>query len=109
MTLEATGHYWKNLFAALVTRGFSVALINPLRSRRFPQEDLERTKTDAIDALGLARFGAQKRPAVTGLPRAAFPRAGARSDGSGPGQMRASADVAPKRTLNALSPTRLFS
>ena len=67
VTLEATGHYWKNLFAALVTRGFSVALINPLRSHRFAQEDLARTKTDAIDALGLARFGAQKRPAVTAL------------------------------------------
>ena len=71
MTLEATGHYWKNLFAALVARGFEVALINPLRSRRFAQEDLERTKTDAIDALGLARFGAQKRPAVTRIPDAA--------------------------------------
>jgi transposase len=71
ITLEATGHYWKNLFAALAARGFSIALINPLRSRRFAQEDLERTKTDAIDALGLARFGAQKRPRVTRLPDAA--------------------------------------
>lgn len=71
VTLEATGHYWKNLFAALAARGFAVALINPLRSRRFAQENLERTKTDAIDALGLARFGAQKRPRVTRLPDAA--------------------------------------
>ncbi len=71
VTMEATGHYWQNLFAALVTRGFAVALINPLRSRRFAQEDLERTKTDAIDALGLARFGAQKRPRVTALRDAA--------------------------------------
>jgi transposase len=71
VTLEATGHYWQNLFAALVTRGFSVALINPLRSHRFAQEDLERTKTDAIDALGLARFGAQKRPRLTVLRDAA--------------------------------------
>ena len=68
VTLEATGHYWKNLFAALVSRGFVVSMINPLRSRRFAQEDLQRTKTDAIDALGLARFGAQKRPRVTRLP-----------------------------------------
>ncbi len=71
VTIEATGHYWKNLFAALATRGFAVALINPLRSHRFAQEDLERTKTDAIDALGLARFGAQKRPVVTVLRDAA--------------------------------------
>jgi transposase len=66
--MEATGHYWKNLFAALITAGFAVALINPLRTHRFAGEDLERTKTDAIDALGIARFVAQKRPATTALP-----------------------------------------
>ena len=66
--MEATGHYWKNLFAALVAAGFAVALINPLRTHRFAGEDLERTKTDAIDALGIARFVAQKQPATTRLP-----------------------------------------
>ena len=71
VAMEATGHYWKNLFAELAARGFSVALINPLRTRRFAGEDLERTKTDAIDALGIARFALQKRPAVTRLPDAA--------------------------------------
>lgn len=68
VAMEATGHYWRNLFAALVARGFAVALLNPLRTRRFAQEDLERTKTDAIDALQIARFAAQKRPAATSLP-----------------------------------------
>lgn len=68
VAMEATGHYWKNLFAALVAKGFPVALLNPLRTRRFAEEDLERTKTDSIDALGIARFGAQKRPAPTRLP-----------------------------------------
>jgi transposase len=29
------------------------------------QEDLVRAKTDRVDALGIARFGAQKRPAAT--------------------------------------------
>lgn len=66
--MEATGHYWKNLFAALVAAGFAVALINPLRTHRFAGEDLERTKTDAIDALGIAQFVAEKRPATTRLP-----------------------------------------
>jgi transposase len=66
--MEATGHYWQNLFAALAAEGFVVALINPLRTHRFAEEDLVRTKTDAIDALGLARFGQQKRPAATVLP-----------------------------------------
>lgn len=70
VAMEATGHYWKNLFAALASAGFAVALINPLRTHRFAAEDLERTKTDAIDAVGIARFAAQKRPAITQLPDA---------------------------------------
>jgi transposase len=71
VAMEATGHYWKNLFAALASRGFAVALLNPLRTRRFADEGLERAKTDAIDALGIARFAQQKRPAVTRLPDSA--------------------------------------
>lgn len=71
IAMEATGHYWKNLFAALVAAGHNVALINPLRTHRFASEDLERTKTDAIDALSIARFAAQKRPPPTRLPDAA--------------------------------------
>jgi transposase len=67
VVMEATGHYWKNLFAALAAAGHEAALVNPLRTRRFQGEDLERSKTDAIDALGLARFGQQKRPAPTRL------------------------------------------
>ena len=72
VAMEATGHYWKNLFATLVARGFAVALLNPLRTHRFAGEDLQRTKTDAIDAVGIARFAAQKRPPVTRLPDAAI-------------------------------------
>jgi transposase len=68
VAMEATGHYWQNLFAALAAAGFAVALLNPLRTRRFAGEDLQRTKTDAIDALGIARFAAQKRPVATRLP-----------------------------------------
>lgn len=71
IAMEATGHYWKNLFVALAAVGHSVALLNPLRTRRFAAEDLARTKTDAIDALGIARFAAQKRPLPTRLPDAA--------------------------------------
>lgn len=71
VAMEATGHYWQNLFAALAAAGYGVALLNPLRTRQFAGEDLERTKTDAIDALGIARFAAQKRPVVTRLPDSA--------------------------------------
>ena len=66
--LEATGHYWQNLFAFLAAEGFPVALLNPLRTHHFAAEDLRRAKTDAIDALSIARFAQQKRPAVTVLP-----------------------------------------
>jgi transposase len=72
VAMEATGHYWRNLYAALVTAGFEVALLNPLRTRRFAEEELQRTKTDAIDAVGIARFAAQKRPAATKLPEPAL-------------------------------------
>ena len=69
---EATGHYWKNLFVTLTGHGFKVALVNPLRTHRFMGEDLARTKTDAIDALGLAKFAAQKRPNPAPLPDEAY-------------------------------------
>jgi transposase len=68
VAMEATGHYWQNLFSALASRGFTVALLNPLRTSRFAGEDLPRTKTDAIDAIGIARFAQQKRPMATRLP-----------------------------------------
>lgn len=72
VAMEATGHYWKNLFAHLASGGFQVALLNPLRTRRFAEVDLERAKTDALDALTIARFAAQKRPAATPLTDAAL-------------------------------------
>lgn len=72
VAMEATGHYWKNLFAALAARGFEIALLNPLQTRRFAEGELARTKTDAIDANGIARFAAEKRPATTRLTDAAL-------------------------------------
>ena len=67
IAMEATGHYWKNLFAVLAAAGHEVALLNPFVARRFQDASLERTKTDAIDAHGLARFAFEKRPAPTHL------------------------------------------
>ena len=68
IAMEATGHYWQNLFAVLAAQGYSIALLNPLRTHRFAGEDLQRAKTDAIDALSIARFAQQKRPVATPLP-----------------------------------------
>lgn len=71
VAMEATGHYWQNLFAALAAARFEVALLNPIRTHHFAREEMARTKTDAIDALGIARFAQQKRPVVTKLPDSA--------------------------------------
>ena len=68
VALEATGHYWRNLFVALIAKDYAVAVVNPLRTARFAEEELRRTKTDAIDALGIARFAQQKRPRVAQPP-----------------------------------------
>ena len=66
--MEATGHYWQNVYAHLVGHGVKVTVINPLRTRRHAEEDLRRAKTDAVDALGIARFMQEKKPAPTRLP-----------------------------------------
>jgi transposase len=71
VALEATGHYWQNLFATLVASGFAVALLNPLRTRRFAEVDMPRAKTDSVDALSIAKFAVEKRPRPTSLPEAA--------------------------------------
>lgn len=71
VAMEATGHYWQNLFAYLHAAGFAIALLNPLRTAKFAEEDMRRAKTDALDALGIARFAQQKRPAPTKMPDAA--------------------------------------
>ena len=67
VAMEATGHYWKNIFAVLAAAGHEVALLNPLVARRFQDSSLQRTKTDSIDAHGLARLAFEKRPAPTTL------------------------------------------
>lgn len=67
VAMEATGHYWKNIFAVLAAAGHEVALLNPFVARRFQDASLERTKTDAIDAQGLARLAFEKRPEPTHL------------------------------------------
>jgi transposase len=65
VAMEATGHYGKNLLLTLLGWGFPVAVLNPLRTRRFAEEDLTRAKTDSVDALGIARFAALKKPSPT--------------------------------------------
>lgn len=66
--LEATGHYWRNVYLSLVGWGYRVAVLNPRATASFAGEELRRTKTDPADALAIARYLQQKRPSPLPLP-----------------------------------------
>lgn len=57
---EATGHYWTTLFLKLQKMGMKVNVLNPLEVKAFRNEGIRGNKTDAIDAVKIAkllRFG----------------------------------------------------
>ena len=57
ITMEATGNYHIRLAHFLYQKGYALSVINPVQARRFAEVFLQREKTDAIDALSLARMG----------------------------------------------------
>lgn len=71
VVMEATDHYCKNIYATLVAAGHDVMLLNPIIARLLQQAQMERTKTDSIDAEALARFAFEKRPAASYIHDAA--------------------------------------
>lgn len=62
VVLEATGGYENLVAAELAGAGFNVAVVNPKQVRDFAKGLGVLAKTDAIDALVLARFGQLVRP-----------------------------------------------
>ena len=53
--LEATGHYSQNLLNALIAKGLSVCVINPLHTNLYRKGlSLRKTKTDKVDAYSIA-------------------------------------------------------
>lgn len=62
VVMEATGNYWLGLALFLHHAGFVVSVINPIQSRHFARMQLQRTKTDAIDAQLLADFAQMIQP-----------------------------------------------
>lgn len=52
--MEATGHYWLNLYSFLAGRGFHVRMLNPIQSDAARNLYIRKTKTDAKDAFILA-------------------------------------------------------
>jgi len=58
VVLEATGGYEFPAAAALVTAGIDISMINPRNAREFAKATNRLAKTDRIDAIVLASFGA---------------------------------------------------
>lgn len=67
IVLEGTGGLQAPLVAALGLAGLPVVVMNPRQIRDFAKGKGQRAKTDRIDALILAEFGALHRPALRPL------------------------------------------
>jgi transposase len=68
IVLEATGKLEARLVAALQVAGLPVVVVNPRQVRDFAKANGILAKTDAIDAMVLARFAEVIRPDVRPLP-----------------------------------------
>jgi transposase len=60
--MEATGHYWRNLFHQLRRHGYTCRVLNPVVTQYYRRMSLIRHKTDALDAECIARYLAANRP-----------------------------------------------
>lgn len=67
IVLEGTGGLQAPVVAALGLAGLPVVVMNPRQIRDFAKGKGQRAKTDALDALVLAEFGALHRPPVRPL------------------------------------------
>ena len=70
--LEATGGLELAVVAALVAAEVPVQVVNPRQARDFAKATGQLAKTDRLDALVLARFGAAIRPEPRPIPDAAL-------------------------------------
>jgi transposase len=68
VVVESSGGYERPLMHALHQAQRTVSLMNPRRVRDYARALGKQAKTDPIDALVLARFGADVRPAATPPP-----------------------------------------
>ena len=68
VVMEATGGLERRAWLVLSAAGLAVAVVNPRKVRNFAQAMGRLAKTDRVDALVLARFGAALSPSVTLVP-----------------------------------------
>ena len=73
---EATGIYHRGLERALGEAGLQYSKINPYQARRFAEATGKRAKTDKVDAIMLARFGALLEPSYSESKSQTFERLG---------------------------------
>jgi len=62
--MEGTGVYHEQAAIALCDAGVTVSIVNPAQVKDFGKGLAVRTKTDSIDSLVLARYGALLKPAA---------------------------------------------
>jgi len=60
-TMEATGNYFEKLAAYLVENGCYVSVVLPNKAKKYLQSLGIKSKTDRIDAKGLAQMGAEQK------------------------------------------------
>ena len=70
--LEATGIYGIDVAQFLHDKGYHVSVVNPARIKGFAQSQMQRSKTDRLDALLIARFGQALRPEAWTPPEPAW-------------------------------------
>lgn len=70
VVLESTGGYQRVVVAALAAAGLPVVVVNPRQVRDFARALGILAKTDAIDAMVIARFGEQVNPTLRPIPDA---------------------------------------
>ncbi len=68
IVIEATGGYERSIVAELAAVGLPVVVVNPRQVRDFARATGRLAKTDKIDALVLAKFGAAIEPPQRVLP-----------------------------------------
>jgi transposase len=68
IVVEATGGFESTTAAALAGAGLPLVIVNPAQIRHYAQALGKRAKTDPIDAMVIARFAFDIRPALRVLP-----------------------------------------
>lgn len=69
VVIESTGGYERSIVAELHAAGLPVVVVNPRQVRDFARATGRLAKTDAIDAMVLARFGRAVDPQIRPLPQ----------------------------------------